>query len=276
MKRIEHYDNYRDFMRDYFEDRKRRFTFFSNRYFCQKAGIKSPSLYQEVVEGKRNLTETTIPCFIKGMGLTEKDAAFFSLLVHLNQCKTEQERALYVTQLKQLQQKVHQEMVPAEHYAYYANWYNPVIRELACILDWGDNYDLLARAVNPCIKKREARESVNLLLRLGFLTRDSNGKYFQGAPAITSGSHVHAAGVRHINKQFSELGTQAIETFDSSLRHISSMTVGVSEASFRQINQEIEEFKDRLRRIVDDDKATNSVYTVNIHFFPVSTKKKES
>lgn len=274
MQRIEYYENYRDFLRDYFIDRKKRFSFFSNRYFCKKAGLKSPSLYQEVVEGKRNLTEKTLQAFIKGLGLTDRDSAFFSALVNLNQSRTDHERDIYLKQLKTLRNKINPEVIPADHYEYYAHWYNPVIRELVCIIDWKEDYEILASALNPPIRKKEAQESVELLLRIGFISKNENGSYQQNSPAITSGEHIKSVGIRSLNRQFSELGTRALDTFTPEERYISSMTVGISRQSYSQILQEIEEFKDRIRRIVDEDKSSDCVYSVNLQAFPLSIKNR--
>lgn len=272
MKRIEQYDDYREFLKDYFADRKQRFPFFSNRYFCKKAGIKSPSLYQEVVDGKRNLTSATIGSFIKGLGLTDLDAAYFTALVHLNQSKSDKEREVFLNQLKRYRNRVKQEVVAADHYDYYANRYNPVLRELACIIDFKDDYELLGKMLNPQIRKKEVQDSIELLLRLGFLVKDSDGKYHQKSPAITTGPKVQSVGVRSLNRQFSELGTRSLDAIDRSERNVSSMTIGISEGSFRKIEQEIEEFKDRIRRIVDEDKCSDRVYNVNIQVFPLSRK----
>jgi uncharacterized protein (TIGR02147 family) len=270
MKRIEHYDDYREFLKDWFDDRKGRFHFFSNRYFCQKAGIKSPSLFLEVVKGNRNLTEKTIPQFIKGLGLTDSDAAFFTILVHLNQSQDPKKRDIYTTELKKFRDKVHKEVIPATHYEYYSRWYNPVIRELVCLVDWKADYSMLASYINPPLKEKEVRESVELLLRLGFITRDENGSYSQSSPVIASGNHVHAAGIRNLNKEFSDMASEMIDKYTSDERYISSMTVGISQNAYKKIVQEFEEFKDRVRRIVHDDIESDRVYNVNLHLYPLS------
>ena len=273
MKRIEHYDNYREFLYDWFEDRKKRFRFFSNRYFCQKAGIKSPSLFKEVVNGNRNLTEQTIPKFIQGMGLTDSDAAFFRILVHLNQARDPGEREIYTEELKKFRDKVVKEVIPAEHYEYYSRWYNPVVRELACLIDWKDDYQHLASLVTPQLKVREVKNSIAMLVRLGFLTKDDEGRYHQSAPSITSGSHIHAAGVRDLNRHFTNLGTESIDRFAPGERHVSSMTIGISEEAYKSLRQEIEEFRDRVRRIVFDDKKSDRVYSMNLQLFPLSDRE---
>ncbi len=272
MQRIEHYSDYRKFIKDLYEDRKKRFSFFSSRYFCRKAGIKSPSLLKEVIDDKRNLTEKTITAFAKGFGLTANDAKFFALLVRFNQSKDPQIKQQLLEQMRGLTRKVKQEVVPADHYAYYTKWYNPVIRELVCILDFKDDYGLLARSVSPAIKKTEARKSVALLLELGFIKKNGEGSYTQSHPAITTGREVTSLGVRALNRDLSTMGTEAIERVPPTHRDISSLTIGISQKSFSQIKQEIQEFKNRLIRIVDDDKDSDQVYNVNVQLFPLSNK----
>jgi uncharacterized protein (TIGR02147 family) len=272
MQRIEYYSDYRAYLKDYYADQKKRFSFFSNRYFCKKAGIKSPSLLKEVVEGKRNLTEKTIPAFIRGLKLNESDGKFFTLLVHFNQSREPHTKQQYLEQMRGLTRKVKQDLVPADHYAYYSKWYNPVIRELACLLDWKDDFGILARSVDPPIKKAEARESVKLLLELKFLVKSKDGSYSQSHPAITTGKEVTSLGVRTLNHHLSAMGMEAIDRFPPSERDVSSLTIGISKKSYSLIKQEIQEFKNRIIRIVDDDEDSAQVYNVNVQLFPLSKK----
>lgn len=275
MKRIEYYSNYRKFLKDLYADKKKRFPFFSNRYFCRKSGVKSPSLLKEVIEGKRNLTDKTITAFARGFGLNENDTKFFNLLVLFNQSKDPQVKQQLLEQMRGLTRKVKQEVIPIDLYAYYSKWYHPVIRELACILDWKDDFSLLARSVSPPIKKTEALKSVTLLLELGFLIRTDDGKYKQSHPAITTGREVTSVGVRSLNRHLSIMGTEAVDRFPPTERDITSLTIGVSPKSYSLIKEEIQEFKNRVIRIVDDDKESNRVYNLNVHLFPLSEKSKK-
>ena len=275
MKRIEYYSNYRKFLKDLYADKKKRFSFFSNRYFCRKSGVKSPSLLKEVIEGKRNLTDKTISAFAKGFGLNENDTKFFNLLVFFNQSKDPQVKQQLLEQMRGLTRKVKQEAIPIDLYAYYSKWYHPVIRELACILDWKEDFSILARSVSPPIKKTEARKSVTLLLELGFLIKTNDGKYKQSHPAITTGREVTSVGVRSLNRRLSVMGTEAVDRYPPSERDITSLTIGISKKSYSLIKEEIQEFKNRVIRIVDDDKESNRVYNLNVHLFPLSEKSKK-
>lgn len=272
LKHIEYYSDYRKYIGDFYKDQKSRYTYFSNRFFCKKAGISSPSLLKEVIDGKRNLTEKTIPKFIKGLGLTEQSGKYFRALVLFNQSKGHTEKQQYLDLMHKLSREVKQHVIPVDHYAYYSNWYNPVLRELACILDWENNYRILANAITPAITIQEARDSIALLLKIGFLEKKDNNTYIQKLPAITTGQEITSEGVRSLNKKLSILGTAAIEDFTPEERDITSLTIGINPKNYNLIKEEIKEFKKRVIRIVDGDSNPGMVYNINMQLFPLSRK----
>ena len=269
MQRIEFYDDFRSYLHDFYEDKKKRFPHFSYRYFCRKAGLKSPSHFIEIMDGRRKLTSKKLDSFIKGLGLTENDARYFATLVNFNQSKNSTEKQQLLEQMRGLKRKVRQALVSTDYYEYYSKWYNIIIRELACIINWNEDYEALAKSIVPPIKKSEARESVEFLMNAGFLKKES-GRYVQTEPAITSGSEVCSLGIRTYNRFMAGRAQKAVEESPTTERDIQSLTIGISKDSFRLIKQEMQEFLSRVVRIVDDDKAADRVYNVNAHLFPMS------
>ncbi|MBL8028835.1 MAG: TIGR02147 family protein [Fibrobacteres bacterium] len=274
MLNILNYTDYRKYLSDYYEARKKMSTFFSYRYFCQKAGIKSTALYKEVVEGTRNLTDSTIPQFIKGLGLTGTDAGYFEALVNFNQADTDIAKQKYLNEMRNQLPQIEEKVLPIEMSGYYSNWHNVAIRELACVLDWKEDYELLAASVAPAIKVREAKAAVKLLLHLNLLKRDSNGRYTQTFPHQTTQQEVISVAVRALNTQLAELGKNSIQDTPPSERDVSSLTMGLTERSFKLVKQEILLFKDRIKRIVSEESESDRVYNVNIQLFPMSIKSK--
>ena len=275
MERIEFYTDYRKYLDDFYAERKKRHTYFSYRYFCQKAGLSSPALYTEVVKGHRNLTERTTEAFIKGMGLTETDAKFFRVLVRFNQARSEREKVRFLEQLRGLRKRVKQEVVPLDMYDYYTTWYFPVIRELACILDWKNDCRILAQAVVPPIKKSDAQKAMRFLLDKGFLKIRADGHYYQTNPALTTGSEVSSIAIRAFNEIMAQKGTEAIRKFPPSERDIRTVVAGVSPNTYPLIKEEIHEFVSRIVRLVNDDTTANNVYSLNIQLFPLTDTSDE-
>ncbi len=272
MERIEFYTDYRKFLHNYYVEQKKHHSYFSYRYFSQKAGLSSPALYQEVVKGRRNLTQRTIGAFIKGMGLTESDERYFQTLVKFNQSANEREKVQMLEQLRGLRRKVKQKVVPLDLYEYYTTWYFPVIRELACILDWKGDYGLLAYAVVPPLRKIDARRAMRFLLTKGFLKIDSSGRYTQINPALTTGSEVSSLAIRAFNEIMARKGAEAIRQFPTSERDIRTVIAGVSKNSYGLLKEEIREFFSRVVRLCDDEAAADQVYSLNVQLFPVTRK----
>jgi uncharacterized protein (TIGR02147 family) len=270
MKHISFYTDYRKFLQDFYNERKHKKNGFSYRVFLNTVGIKSPSFFLEVVQGKRNLSEKALRGFIRGLKLSKSNANYFSALVHYCQSTNPQEKLAFLENMRGFRRRVRQKLVPIDHYDYYSRWYNLVIREQACLFDWKNNYKLLAKSLHPEISAEEARESIKLLLRLGFLIKDKNNQYIQSDPFITTGPEVISEAVRELNRKMAELGEKAVNLYPPAERDISSFVTGISRQGYALLKEEIQDFKERVKKIVSLDRNLDRVYNLNVQFFPVA------
>lgn len=51
MQSLEFYTDYRQYLRVFYDHKKRASRHYSYRQFCNRAGLKSPSIYREVTDG---------------------------------------------------------------------------------------------------------------------------------------------------------------------------------------------------------------------------------
>ena len=73
--------------------------------------------------------------------------------------------------------------------------------------DFRDDPEWIARRLSKKVSSAQARESIELLLRLQFLKRTENsGKLKQSTPIITTSDETSNLIIRHLHKQFVELG----------------------------------------------------------------------
>lgn len=77
------YTNYRVYLRDYYEYKKKTTAAFSLRFFAEKAGLSSHAHLKLAIDGKRNITKNTATKLIHGLGLENQRAAYFESLVSL-------------------------------------------------------------------------------------------------------------------------------------------------------------------------------------------------
>ena len=272
MKTIFEYFDYRAFLRDYYALKKSKTKYFSYRFFAQKANIKSPVFFKEVAEGKKNLSRGMIENFSMAMQLSEKEATYFKYLVFFDQAKTGKEKQEYYVNLRSMENIKNEKALSANQCDYFSMWYNVVIRELVTLFDFKDNFENLAAAVRPQIKPREAKTSVELLLKLGLIKKKANGAYEQIDTAITAQSGVASLTIRQFNKIMGQHAIAAIEDLPKTERSVSGITIGISSAMYDIINSEIAAFKDRIVTLVSRDEKCDRVYQFNMQLFPMSKK----
>jgi uncharacterized protein (TIGR02147 family) len=270
MQPVSEYIDYRKFLADYYEDRKANSHYFSYRYFSQKIEINSPSFLKYVIEGKRNLTMKMVDRFCKALDLSVREARYFRNLVLFNQAKTSGEKQDHYAVLRSMSGMVKEEVLGTDQYDYFSHWYTPVIRELICMRDFGDDYKSIAETLKPPILPSEARAAVTLLLRLKLVERQENGGYRQTESAVTADSLVVSLAVRSFTRKMLDLSKTAIDTVDRNQRHISGITMGISPEAYDVLAAELEAFKDRVKIIVNRDVSGSKIYQMNLSLFPVS------
>ena len=269
MKEIFKYIDYRQYLADYYTERKETTRYFSYRFFAERAGIKSPVFLKQVIDGQRNLTRTMIEKFILALNLKKKESIFFKNLVLFNQAKVAHEKQEHYSILLSMMEYVEEYQLTADQYEYFEKWYNCVVRELICLYNFNDNFHILATMVQPHITQVEAKKAVALLLRLNLIQKKET-RYVQTSTAIISSDERISSARRTFNSLMLTLANNTIDTLPVDVRNISGITMGVSKPCYDVIIAEITAFKERIKSIVAQDTASTRVYHLGIQLFPLS------
>ncbi len=272
MTSVYQFIDYRKYLAAYYQGQKKKIRRFSYRYFAEQAGISSSSFLQRVIEGHRNLTARTTAKFVKAIGFTPKEVLYFKHLVRFNQAKTALEKQEHYMILRSMSGNVKESILQANQYDFFDKWYTVVIRELICLKNFKEDYETMAKMVNPAVSASDAKKAVQRLLKLGLVKKEKEGGYRQTDKVIKADRNISSMAVRSFVKTMLGHAAEAMYRLNKKERHISSMTLGVSPACYDLIGAEIEAFRDRIKTIVDSNKDSNRVYQLNLQLFPVSAE----
>ena len=212
--------------------------------------------------------------FAKALKFEEKEAAYFKYLVLFDQAKTAKEKQEYYVSLRSMENIKSEKALSPDQYDYFGNWYIPILRELVTMVDFRNDYALMARLIQPCIKPREAKKAVELLLRLQLIRQKSDGTYEQTDTAITAPSGVGPLAIRQFNKTMLSHAIGAIDTLPKTERNIFGITFGISPTMYDIICAEMAAFKDRIVTLVNRDQQSSRVFQLNLQLFPMSADTK--
>lgn len=270
MKTLYEYIDYRKFLDAYYLDKKKNTKYFSYRYFSQAAGIKSPSFLKQVIDGERNLTNSTIEKFSNALKFTNKEALYFRHLVLFNQATVNRQKQEHYVILRSMSINVKEAVLNAAQYSLFDKWYTTVIRELVCFYDFNDDYEQIGKQLIPKIPGSAVKRTIKLLLELELIKKDKSEHYYQVEKAIVANEEITSMAVINFTKKMLEHAQSALENLNRFERNISGLTIGITPQNYDIISSEIEAFKDRIKRIVADDIDSSQVFQLNIALFPMS------
>jgi uncharacterized protein (TIGR02147 family) len=270
MKPLVEYTDYRAYLTDWLAQRRAEGLPVSNRWFAMKMGVKSTSWLTTILQGKKNLSKESSNRVSSIIKHDSFETRYFETLVFFNQARVLDERNRYYSDLVMLQKSRTVKLVTGDQYEFYTCWYHSVIRSLIGMHGFDGDYSRLASMVSPPISAAQAKKSVELLEKLGFIAKNGDGRYVLSASAISSGAEVRSLAVANFQQETMRLAQEAIDRYPAATRDIRTITVGISEKTYHEIKNILDEAKKRVIELANSDEAADRVYQLNFQLYPLS------
>ena len=247
LKDIYQYKNYREHLKDFYNEKKKNNQNYSYALFSRKSGLNSPNYLKRVIDGTRNITHKNLRNFIAGLGLKKKEAKFFENLVMFNQSDKKEDQDYFFGELKKNSQRNNTAFqIDADYYEYLSHWYYVAIHEMVNLKDFKEDLGWICKRLKNKVTKLQIKRALNLLLKLGLLKRNSNGKFTQTHPQIKYLKEIKSLAIQKFHQQMIDLAKDSISHDSLSQREPSSLTVCVKNGDYEDIKKRIEEFRTEL------------------------------
>lgn len=275
-KKIFEYLDYREFLKDYYNAKKAANPAFSLRVFSDKIGFKAKDFISRVMNGDKNLSSQSIPKVASGLRLGKHETEFFIALVKFNQAETTEERNSAFGEMQAVLKVVRfaekQHLLGHAQYMVYSHWRLLTIRSLIGMYGFDGDYEALARRVHPRITAEEAKASVKLLEDCMLIKKGKNGKYVLTENAITTGDRTSKLALRGFHQDCLKLAADSIDRDPPGTRHISGLTLGISQEGYERIVERINAFRKEIALIAEEDENSDKVFQLQFALFPVGGK----
>jgi uncharacterized protein (TIGR02147 family) len=275
MPNLFEYQNYRTYLHDYYNEQKATKRNFSYKKFSQDADISAPSFLFYVIEGKRNLTKSTVIKISNAIGFNKEEAEYFEYLVFFNQARTITEKTHYYSNLVEIRRPIDVGNVDKDRWEYYSSWYHSVIREVVTFFDFQDDFNRLGAFLVPPISAHDAKKSISLLERLGFIEKDPTGLYHQTQNLIkVQTSTVDAFVIERFQMEMLQVVLKAYDIVPVKDRLCISTTFSISAGSYDLFKMRLREIQNQLMEIARIDDKPGITYQLTMNFIPVSLSVK--
>lgn len=269
------YTDYRKFLRDRFAESKSLDKSFTYRHLAAIAGFKSAGFFTQVLKGLTNLSDDMILRIAAAFGLQKRETQYFGYMVRYNQSSTHDRKKYFFLRMTAFK-RARIKTVDPESYDFYDKWYYSAIRAIIHYHRFdGSDYKALARMVVPSITPAEARRAINVLERLDFIAKNTEGVYALTDKHITTGLETESVVINNFVINSLDIAKDAFYRFPKDKRNFSALTLSVSDAGYQKIVERCIEFRKTIIDIVKEDKRIDRVYQVNVQIFPLTDTGKD-
>ena len=263
------YADYRAYLKDWYRRRKLIDTELSYRRLASDIGFKSPGHFSLIVNGKANLSLRILDRFLRYLDLSKKESEYFHALVLYTQAKNAEEKKRFFERMMSFKQ-FRVRSIAATQYEFLENWRYLAVREVLAVHAFKGDYAALGHAIEPSLTADEARKAIEVLKRLGLITRDAQGRYVRVETVLAAGPEAPAVAVNAFLGQAMDLAKSALERIPKEERVLAATTVSVSRETFEEIREETRAFRRRILEMAQRDPKPDRIYQFQFHVFPLS------
>jgi uncharacterized protein (TIGR02147 family) len=267
------YLDYRVYLKDWYEARKRREKGFSYRILAREVGYRSHAFFSLVLQRRSNISMEMAMGFADCIGLKVPEREYFLLLVSCNQEESPSQRQIMFKRLQELNG------TPAirlreDQDAFLASWRHLALREMLGIDPFQGGEAQWGERMIPAATAREVRDSLDLLLALGLAHRTARG-IVRTDPRLVTGTNYTEAATLGLMRQVHQLGGEALERFPRSERHHGWATLSISAATLETMRAELRALVQRFLTLAEKDVSPDRVMQLNLEFFPLGYGRKD-
>ena len=274
MKPITEYKDYRAYMQDFYDQRK-RCSAFSWREFSRLAGFSSPIYLKLVCEGKSNLSQIGVERVAVAMGLAGYELVYFRSLVAFDQAKKDADKKRAYEGMMEIANAHKVRVLDSVAFAFYESWKNSVLRELAANMPGAKPSDL-ARLCYQKISAEEVKDTLAFLVKAGLLKKTSENSYEQSEKSVKVSGEAMPVAVRAMHRQMAEFAVKAVDEIPPTERNITGLTLGLTGRAYQRIVTELDSFRRKIIAIATEEDGMDQVYRLNLQLFPLTRNKREA
>lgn len=269
MKPVFEYLDYRDVMKDAFEDRKKATPRFSYRTFAQMFQMDTGNLYR-IVQGEAHLPARSHSRAIEFLDLSGDSAEYFLLLIAHARERKESTRTEILEKAMAVREVARRRLADRE-LSFYRDWRIGAVRAMVEVVGGRVDPAEIAARLRPMVLEDEVVRALDVLLSLGLVAKSDDGRFALSEAHLTAGGPGKTSAIRGFQKQVLTLASESIDRFPVEQRDVDATTFAVDSETFLEIQQILRRCRRQIQARVDLCERPDRVLQLAMALFPLSS-----
>lgn len=273
MPELFEYHQYREFLKDYYEEQKARKTGFTYARFSQKAGLGSPNYFKLVMDGEKNLTAANIIRFCNGMDLDPARRDYFEALVHFNQAKDVEVRKHYqerVLRLRERKGAAARRTLEEYEFEMLSSWVHHAVLVLTNVRGFRESPVWIQQRLFGLVSEAEISRILENLQTMGLLVRDEKGRLRQSHRQIHTRPELRRKAGRAFYEGLFARAAQSFQITPPDQRELGAYLVGLSVKQLPELRKRVRDFLADLNDWALSHSSPDQVYALVFGALPLS------
>jgi uncharacterized protein (TIGR02147 family) len=268
MRPVFEYLDYRDILKDVYEERKTASPLFSYRMLAENLGLDSSNLFR-LLQRDAQLPARCHSRAVEFLGLSGRSAEYFLLLIAYARERNAKARKDILEKAMALRDVSRRRLVDQE-LAYYRDWWVVAVRSMLEVVEGRVRPAEIAGRLTPPVSEQDVSTALDLLLELGLAKKGSSGRFLLSETHLTTGGDQKTEAVRHFQRQILSLASESLERFPREHRDVSTITFAVDETAFNEIRGMLLECRRQIQKRIEESQRPDRVLQLAMALFPLA------
>ena len=273
------YMDYREYLKDFYQEAHSLDRNFSHRKISELLGDKSPSFFLKVIQDGRKLKPAQLEILPGILKMSAEEGAYFRALCSFAHARQKGEREYWLKQIVAHSRVACEELDPSL-IQFYSDWIHSAVRAALSFIDvTDDDVSPLVKDLKPRPTPKEVKASLLLLSKLGLIERNEQGfwKPVQDGGLITRRS-IHDSVLREYRLRCLDLARASVLRPDDAWpAKFFTNTASVSDEAWMKIQDRLLQFRKEVRAILKEDEhpPVRVVQLLNVAYSMTEKKPDE-
>jgi len=268
------FSDYRSFLVNYAEEARAKNPRWSYGSWARSLGLKGTSSITKVLNGERDPGPQVSARLIRYFQFSKNEAEHFKKLLLLQQLKNDPRLSsiLFGANRDRGKAAVPIHMLSLESYEVISNWYHQAIREMPRLQDFKEDPERISEQIQFGVSPEIVREAIARLLKVGLLSRRSDGHLVISKPRYSTTNDVPSSAIRAHHAQMLDNAKQSLNLHTVHEREFTGSSLAIRTENLSKAKAIIAKFKKEFSELLEDSQEADAVYQIQIQFFPLAKK----
>ncbi len=265
--KIYEFSNYRLFLNNYAESKKKFNVHWSKSQWAKKLGLKGTASLTMILNGERKPGKKITSAFVNYFKFNKREKDFFLNLIELEKTSDESlTKNLILNELEKLYPYKNFELFNSEHFKLFSSWEPIVLRRLAFFKNFKFDLDQIYKGLQFKISKHQIKKIINSLESFGLL-EIKNGTICTEKSNLKTTNDIPQEAIKKFHESAIENSLSSIRKLPVEKRELQSLTLEFESKDIALAKQEIRNFIDSFNTKFKTINP-NSIYQLNLQFIP--------